>query len=216
LSTRKRGKCGADSPAMSAADAPPFTLEGVRALLAPPVLKRGFPPNRDRLNGLVTRLNQWKGAVRRYQETWRPSGDRTSAARRAAETLLEELPHLRSDLRRMIEEHESLPAFMVQQTQHEIEALDTIQTGLTRLLNESMVLMPITMVVPQMEKWRHIAVGISDDFCEAMRPTNPTLPLGRSNDGPVPRFVAAVIPGITGEHPSVQNVGKHLKENRDK
>jgi hypothetical protein len=37
--------------------------------------------------------------------------------------------------------------------------------------------------------------------------------MGLSNDGPLQGFIAAVVPHITGERPSVQQVGKFLKDN---
>jgi hypothetical protein len=60
--------------------------------------------------------------------------------------------------------------------------------------------------------WHDIARELAFDFQVAMHPNNPTLQMGLSNAGPMQRFVAAVVPHITGERPNVLQVGKHLKD----
>ena len=62
------------------------------------------------------------------------------------------------------------------------------------------------------DSWRVVAGPVATFFKTTIWRNNPKLPLGRSNDGPVPRFVAAVVPFITRERPTVSNVGKHLKD----
>jgi hypothetical protein len=59
-----------------------------------------------------------------------------------------------------------------------------------------------------LDTWRQIADLLAGKFRLAMEPQK----IGTSNNGPLPRFVAAVIPLITGETPAVPNVAKHLKD----
>jgi hypothetical protein len=68
-------------------------------------------------------------------------------------------------------------------------------------------------LMPEHKDWHSIAHVVACSFKLAMVSNNPDVKFGRSNDGPVPRFVAAVIPMITEEHdhPSVGAVAKHLK-----
>jgi hypothetical protein len=61
--------------------------------------------------------------------------------------------------------------------------------------------------------WHDIAHRLVLAFVSAMRSTNAGFKLGLSNEGPCQRFVAAVVPHVTGELPSVQAVGKWLKDN---
>jgi len=63
----------------------------------------------------------------------------------------------------------------------------------------------------ELKNWHSLAQDIAEPARIALRFNNPTMLFGRSNDGPLPRFVAAVIPEITGERPSITAVGKHLK-----
>jgi hypothetical protein len=64
--------------------------------------------------------------------------------------------------------------------------------------------------MPAAGAWRDVADDIANVYFEMMGSTN----RGISNNGPAPRFVAAVIPFVTGEEPSVENVAVHLKRRR--
>ena len=63
----------------------------------------------------------------------------------------------------------------------------------------------------RVEQWHEFARDLGLLFRAVMRRANPELELGLSNDGPIGRFVAAVIPFITGETPSVESVARHLQ-----
>jgi hypothetical protein len=62
-----------------------------------------------------------------------------------------------------------------------------------------------------LDSWKEIALSVANSFQVAMRRNNPKAKLGFSNDGPVQRFVTAVIPLITGETPNVGTVSNRLK-----
>lgn len=64
---------------------------------------------------------------------------------------------------------------------------------------------------PLFESWHDIAGFISAVFVTAMASANPDFRVGRSSDGPGARFVAAVLPVIAGQNPSVGTVGQYLK-----
>lgn len=61
------------------------------------------------------------------------------------------------------------------------------------------------------DKWKRLAPILVRTFRKAMRSTNPGIELRISNDGPVARFCAAVIPMITGEEPTAITVARHLQ-----
>jgi hypothetical protein len=44
-----------------------------------------------------------------------------------------------------------------------------------------------------------------------MSPANPQLKLGLSHNGPLARFFAAIVPFLTGEHPTPGSVATQLK-----
>jgi hypothetical protein len=72
-------------------------------------------------------------------------------------------------------------------------------------------------VMPDYDDWHDVADFVAQTFRTAMRTNNPNKRFGRSNDGPVPRFVAAVMPTVTGgEAPSVGTVAQYLKRSARK
>ncbi len=65
--------------------------------------------------------------------------------------------------------------------------------------------------ISALDSWKEIALSVANSFQMAMRRNNPNAKLGFSNNGPVQRFVAAMVPLITGETPAVGTVSNHLK-----
>jgi hypothetical protein len=62
--------------------------------------------------------------------------------------------------------------------------------------------------------WKWLADVLPEDFVNAMKPTNPTFEPGLGHTGPVARFIAAVAPMLTGEHPTANSVATQLKIRR--
>jgi len=62
-------------------------------------------------------------------------------------------------------------------------------------------------LMPVLESWGHIAEAVAGAFRITMSPEE----YGQSNEGPVARFVAAVMPVMTGEKPAVTTVAQNLK-----
>jgi hypothetical protein len=72
------------------------------------------------------------------------------------------------------------------------------------------------LMMAEIENWRGIAKSIAGAFRIAMEARNCNVAIGHSNTGPLPRFMAAVIPRITGENPTPAAIGQHLKRCADK
>jgi len=60
-------------------------------------------------------------------------------------------------------------------------------------------------------KWPGYADILASFFVEAMKETNPDIEIRLGDDGPVSRFLAAVIPSITGERPKPAAIARHLQ-----
>lgn len=58
--------------------------------------------------------------------------------------------------------------------------------------------------------WRWLAEVMPVDFATALQKANPGKRIGVSKDGPCARFLAAIIPRVTGESPSASAVGTQL------
>jgi hypothetical protein len=68
------------------------------------------------------------------------------------------------------------------------------------------------LLMPEHKTWRSIANAIAGAFMIAMQRTNPNVEFGYSSSGnPVTRFVAAVVPMMTGEEPAIGAVSKYLQ-----
>jgi hypothetical protein len=72
--------------------------------------------------------------------------------------------------------------------------------------------MDAAVLMPELRGWHSYTEILSGSFKLAMAGANPDREFGQSNDGPVARFVAAIIPHITGETPTVGAVSKRLKD----
>jgi hypothetical protein len=59
--------------------------------------------------------------------------------------------------------------------------------------------------------WRWLAKVLPVDFVNAMKLANPTFAPGISHSGPVSRFIEAVVPILTGEHPSAASIATQMK-----
>ena len=63
--------------------------------------------------------------------------------------------------------------------------------------------------------WRDVAPFIGTSLIGAIQIENPDYKIGISEGGPVTRFVAAIIPLITGDEPSEANVRRCLIDARN-
>jgi hypothetical protein len=71
-----------------------------------------------------------------------------------------------------------------------------------------------TSYIGKSAAWNWLGGVLPVDFATAMKSTNPTFKPKISQGGPVARFVAAVVPLITGEHPTVASAAVKLKKMR--
>jgi hypothetical protein len=62
--------------------------------------------------------------------------------------------------------------------------------------------------------WKSLADALPKVFINAMKPNNPRFSPGLSYTGPIARFIAAVAPMLTGEHPTRASVATQLKSRR--
>ena len=69
-------------------------------------------------------------------------------------------------------------------------------------------LIPPTRFAP---RWADIAPDMAEYFTEVMRRNNPGWKGSLNNESPTLRFIAAVIPEITGETPTVTAISQFFK-----
>jgi hypothetical protein len=68
----------------------------------------------------------------------------------------------------------------------------------------------------EIQGWKWLARVLPEDFKVAMISTNPNFESGLSASGPVARYVSAIVPFITGDHPTLATVVSRIKEKRKK
>jgi hypothetical protein len=86
-----------------------------------------------------------------------------------------------------------------------------IDAALSALDEVAPILKPAAWPMPRLT-WRHYAVDLAKHFVRRMRECNPGHSIGIGAEGPVAAFVRAVVPFITGEEPTQNNVAVFLKE----
>ena len=193
---------------------PTLSVEDLRELLRRVLKNDEKMPSRADLTELARQLQVYRWLHLHYVEQLKPQAVSAKKARQAAEYLGDHLRKIRADTIAATTTPLGSLEFVKASLGRDIAAMKSVEVGIKYLLTESIALHPSTTSTAPFEKWKDLAVALSGAFVDALRPNNPTVQFGRSNDGPVPRFVAEIIPYVTGEAPTTTAVGKVLKDLR--
>lgn len=191
-------------------DASPFNVNVVRELLARDVLGRKLKMPADaELEELARVLNVWHSDYHRDQ-TYRLLNQTKKKARDALAALKDSCAILRKDTHRHVASaiedaapdwvHETLARRL-----HEIGAIEKLHA----VAAKSSVIADLDSFVG--ERWLAVSGALIEDFRNAMLPANPELKLGLGHNGPLARFFAAIVPLLSGEHPTPDSVATQLK-----
>lgn len=197
---------------------PAFSAENLRVLLATKV----FPGGRsliknlsdDSLHILAEKLNGQRAFYLWMQFEMKPELEEALPSIRAAELLLKELPKLSLKFRyRHGLSAAAFPDYFNKLIKEQEDVLFAACSALQALFEKSFRFRPMEHLLGgEYDTWRGYAIDIASSFREAVRASHPTAkPLGNGEDSPLAKFVAAVIPGITEENPTVQNVSMGLR-----
>ena len=202
---------GKRPPRDSLPDRPPFTLESLRQLLAEKVIRRQQTmPDDAEISELARILNYWQGhylieqkrcALRELQR----------AALAALATLANVFPRLR-DLTESFEANavqDQAPPAILAILRKRLAEIDAARDFIAKAEGFSVWADP--SLAP--DRWQWLADVLPIDFENAMRSTNPYT-AGLSHNGPLARFIAAVVPSLTGQHPTPDSVATQLKKLR--
>lgn len=216
----------------------PITGADLHALIERNAVLRGnyAVPSSAALDALATAISVIRGrcSIGR-REGWTPEQIASDNLRRRAsdalQTLAEVLPAIRAE--RLAQPHlapfDALTAMELSQikaleavvkkaweyswlTPHEELAIQVV-VGETWAMEFSDAY-AISPPAPDRElsRWHHFGAWLADVFRDVVQASNPRLPrLGNSNDGPVVRFLACIIPRITGEQPTPAAVRRWLQ-----
>jgi hypothetical protein len=197
---------------------PPFTTECVRQVLREVLHRRQALPSDAEIERLAEMLNQARGFVALAREF--PPDEHS--VRDAIEVLadffekrrLQAMSHAKwyggekgaSLVRAEVQLHDLYLA--LEQALRATE--DAFRAFLEAMSHHDWSLdMDTTVLMPKHERWHDVSVAVAAAFRLAMASVRPGR-LGSSSDGPVARFVAAVLPQIAHERVTPAAVAKHL------
>jgi hypothetical protein len=192
--------------------APQFTTNSLRLLFARVLRSRWATPGDAELEELARILEIWRQHYLAEQNVLSPRRESQHRIRAALKTLTETLPKLKQI-------NETCYAAAVR----ELAAVRILTVLEKRLAEINEAVSCITRIEQSSflveaglgaRDWKWLADVLPQDFCNAMKRSNPKFTGGFGHDGPVARFVAAVAPMLTGEHPTAGSVATQLKVRR--
>jgi hypothetical protein len=194
----------------------PFTQDFLRDLLRDKVLrKRQTMPDDADIKELVRILNVWRNHYTAINVDIRAKNELIKLEQQALDTLSTVLPQLQKGLIadiKVYSGHKGTQIITAAKTKRlaEIECLMTC----VRVSKKSRFWTTFweeSTLPDRRKKWADLQDALCTDFENAMKRANPDMTFGLSNDGPHLRFIAAVIPSITGESIKSSYVGWHRK-----
>jgi hypothetical protein len=217
----------------------PMTGAMLRALCAEAgVVRSGKEPSRAAYEDLAQTINDFRRLVS-LSTVRRESSRRMHRFMDAVLTLNTELPAIREDCREALAQpsrsrkigvgrlgqdlhepaedggmavghaaHLKLPV-MLDLCQEDLVTLDALVAAVAA--TRKLLLKILNLLGQPIERWHDFALDLAEAFREAMHSTNPGLELRPSNNGPVVRFLKAVVPKITGEDPTLNSIARYLQ-----
>lgn len=191
-------------------DASPFNEGMLRELLKLHVLGNRLKMPADAEIGELARvLNVWRS---HYQvgQTYRPLNQRKKKARDALAAFKTSCAILRDDAQRHLTSatEDAAPSGVLKTLARRLDEIDGMEKWIAIAENSSVI---ADLEDYAGERWLTVAGALIEDFHNAMSPANGQLKLGLSHDGPLARFFAAIVPFLTGEHPTPGSVATQLK-----
>jgi len=92
-----------------------------------------------------------------------------------------------------------------------IGTIDQVSEAIDRLFNEGVAVEHSGKLT-----WHWLANVLPVDFATAIKTTNPRYKIGIGHTGPLVRFIVAIVPLLTGEHPTPGTIAVQLKNYKTK
>jgi hypothetical protein len=181
----------------------------IEELTRPLNVSRLKMPADAELKELARVLNGWHEHYR-VDQTYRALNQTRKQARDALATLKHSCANLRKDTRRHVASaiEDAAPDWVHKTLGRRLDEIGAIEKFLATAENYSVIADLDSLVG---ERWLTVAGALIEDFHNAMSPANPQLKFGLSHNGPLARFFAAIVPFLTGEHPTPGSVATQLK-----
>ncbi|HEX5453385.1 MAG TPA: hypothetical protein VFX06_06285 [Stellaceae bacterium] len=211
---------------------PVFTADMLR-----PIIKKSFKtenrttPSTADLNKLAQRLEalRWFTSNAKNLQSAREAKKKARAAAHKYEEALREVQGYEEEFLALAEQDMTLSgddgplgyrATSVRLLKRQISDLEQMRVA----INEHLDSEALRLIELRFERWHSIALGIVDAYREAVTPNNPGFARGLSENGPVARFVADILPSFGSPVKSISSIGRQLiqlenqrtAENREK
>jgi hypothetical protein len=184
----------------------------MKALLEKVVLDRRMNiPGKDERYELMIMVSGMRFAVSSVNRDDRVSSDRNRRLLAALKAIAEEAPAT------IAWEQFVIGAFpQVARTVDRLSDLTGLHTHAARILSAPERAGIRVIASPSPIGWHDYCFRLAEEFRKAMASTNPGLTLKVSNNGAIAKFIAAVAPVISNEHPKTVAVARFMARNPDR
>jgi hypothetical protein len=173
------------------------------------VIRKLIVPPDKQIRELSRILNGWQAHCHAEQQTW-PESKIKRNVRDSLEKLAPGLARLSQANQRNLENasrDDAPPAVLAILARRSLE-IDATVKFVVKAKSFSAFADFVTIAG---ERWTSLAEALTEDFCSAIQPANPTVRFGIGHEGPLARFFVCVVPFLTGEHPTAESVATQLK-----
>ena len=193
-------------------DVVPFKAEGLRELLQTKVLRgRWNMPSDEALKELARILEGWRQHYLVAQNL-QPLQREACAAADKLTPALKKLREINAAFHAAAV-RDAAPRYVCDNLESRLAAINGALESLAVLNRESITV----KYVGRCElTWQWLADALPEDFCNAMRSTNLGFEARFGYKVALHRFIAALAPTLTGEHPTPDSVATQLKTRRNR
>lgn len=172
------------------------------------VVRSGPSPKPERIATAAKKLSSARFVAEVQSKVRNETGPLYTKATEALHALRETLPLIASEMSEIQNRwHGAAVADHASATKKDLVSMQKIAARLEPALS---FFSGKNVKIPAASAWRDIASDLADVYSKMMDGSA----IGLTDNSPAPRFVATVIPFVTGETPTVGNVAKHLRDAR--
>jgi hypothetical protein len=191
-------------------DGTPFTAEVLRELLQTKALRgRGNMPSDEALKELARILEGWRQHYL-VDQNLQPLQREACAAADKLSPALKKLREMNASFHAAAV-RDAAPRYVCDILETRLAEINGALQSLAGLNRESIT---VKYVGGCGLTWKWLADALPEDFCNAMRSTNPGFEARFGYKVALHRFIAAVAPSLTGEHPTPSSVATKQKTRR--
>jgi hypothetical protein len=165
-------------------------------------------PSEEALVRLAAILEYWRQHYLAQQRIWPLEHEAHTAAAGLETALLKQREIYVSGLATAVKYKKP---HVIEFLHEKVAAIDGVLKSLAAIYHKSIAIERVGSLNPN---WKWLAGALPGDLTNALQSTNPGLAVGIGHNGPLVRFIAAVVPYLTGERPTPASIATQLKNRR--